>query len=446
MPKPTLPSSEQAEKGLLASFVYAPDKVFDSCSFRHVTPDWFLDSDRATFFTALGEMKKEGIFEHIKGFDSLPSVTQYCLDHEKKLGFHTSDLTHWVTSIFTFINTASNLAYYLDVLQRNVAQRQGILACKKAEVDIRSATSLSEVHHSLSAAFVEARELCAAPDTSSWRSEEIIAFLDEMEAAGKEEYVSNKWLFFLDSLDKETGGIEPGELVVIHGKTSTGKSLLSQHIVQHNVMQKGAKAAVYSAEMPHKQYLRRLTASLGEISLSSMRLGRFSKGELDRFGKTVLKIEASALWVFDMKRNRMTVDSIEASIRKIHKDKGLDIACIDYLQLLKIDAKRKRKDERSDEELQGISKSFKRLALELGIVVILLAQSGDKEMVHGCPQVESDADWVLGMVPDYEFQAGVKKVVGTKAVWVSKAREGQRGRSIPILMEGKFARISESTE
>jgi replicative DNA helicase len=320
----------------------------------------------------------------------------------------------------------------------------GVVEAEGKAQEFREALSAQEVYNVATASFSGVKEACEVRDkTDSHDKKMLLEFIDEMEAACSKTTQRKMWPFYIPSLDEDSGGIEPGELVVVHGRTSTGKSVTGQHIIVSNTFEGSARSAIFTAEMPHKQYLRRITASLGTISLSSMRRGLFTKEEFKNFIPTVNRIDAAPLWIYDLTRNKMTAESVESEIRKLKKDQNIDMVLIDYLQLIKPDSRSKRREERTDEEMQRISASFKRLAGELELVVILLAQSAGTGMVHGCPQVESDADWVLGMIPTFKMEGGVKMVSGTSGLWVSKAREGARGRKIPIRLLGQFAQIQE---
>lgn len=232
-----------------------------------------------------------------------------------------------------------------------------------------------------------------------------------------------------------------GELVVVHGPTSTGKSCLGRKFTQHAAFERNERAAVFSLEMMYDQCIRRYVADLGNISLQSMRRGIFTKQEFNSFSSVMSRISKAPLHIYDVRRNEMTVDSIEREIRKLKKNKGLDMVMIDYLQLIRMKRKGKGDEKRRDQELQSVSTNFKLLAQELDIMMILVAQANENGSCFDSSQVESDADWVMNLMPTYKMEGKIKRITGTDGIWLSKAREGERGRKIPMELVGKYARI-----
>lgn len=435
----SLPVSGDAEKGLLSSFLQSPIDISDLCSHQGVTEEWFHSSpDNRILFRVLGDMVKSQ-----EAVDFV-TATHFILAHPTEYPLLTPDLHVFITELFTFIPTATNASYYITIMRETHVRRMALVDCITAQKQLEQAHTTQEVFNITSNAFTKVLETCQEKENSSnWRKEEFISFINEMEEAATNQSRKDMIHFDIPQLDEASGGMERGELVVIHGLTSTGKSLFGSHIMACNVFQRGMKAQVFSAEMPHKQYLRRLTSNLGSISLTSMRTGKFTKNELSSFMSTVSKIESSPLWVLDVKRNKMTPETVAAAMRRQKKNQGVDIVIIDNLQNLQVRGT-KAKDLRPDEMWEAVAAGFKYLAMELDIVVILLAQSGEKGMVHGCPQVESYADWVLGMLPVYKMISGIKRVTGTDGIFISKGRECERGIKIPITMKGEYARISQS--
>jgi replicative DNA helicase len=236
--------------------------------------------------------------------------------------------------------------------------------------------------------------------------------------------------------------MEAGETYIIHGQTSTFKSVAAQSILQNNLLA-GKRGAIFSIEMNHRQMIKRLVASMGKISLKSMRTGRYDKGELDRFVQTTAQVKKLPLRIYDGKRNAMTGTSIVSEIRNLKRNFGLEMVVIDYAQLVSFG---KGGDERRCAELQSFSKELKRLSVELDIVTILVAQANKEGQVSDSPQVESDGDGVLNMIPIIETVNNQRKVAGVSHIFVQKFREGRRGWKFPVRTFGQYATIEESQE
>lgn len=434
-----LPQSLDAEKGVLGSILLSPDKVMAICLQQKLTPDWFHSPHHGQIFKSLLEMKEAG-----KPVD-LISLTQFLEDHKV---LDQCGGAACITELFTFVPTASNVAYYVEILREKHALRLAILECTKLAAGFYEATSVQEVYNATTGAFKGVQEICVVEESDKdWDQQELLAFMDKMQAAADGKGATGLMHFGLPMIDSETGGAQRGELVVIHGATSTGKSLTGKLLTQMAVFERGERAAVFSIEMMHEQCLRRYIADLGTIPLSAMRKGIFSKREMDSFSKTVSRISAAPLSIYDVKRNEMTQESIEREIRKVKKNKGLDVVMVDYLQLIRMKRKSfKENDKRRDQELQSVSTNLKLLAQELDLLMILVAQANEAGSCFDSSQVESDADWVFNMMPTYKQEGKIRRITGTNGLWISKAREGERGRKVPLEMIGSYARIQESQE
>lgn len=430
-----LPVSESSEKGLLGSLLLAPETVSEICQLRKVSEDWFHShTDYPVIFRGINEMVRLKL--------PVDFITATHFFEEKRKGFvlAAEQGDALITDLFTFVPTATNASYYIDILQETQARRMAIIACDISKRGLMQSHSLQEVFDITTKAFSEVHQLCEKEEAVDHDKDNLMAFIKEMEEC-QEGSTPNLLKFGFPSIDNATGGPARGEVILIHAPTSCFKSVTGQNIVEHNVFEHGKRAVIYSVEMLHKQYLRRITASRGSISLTAMRRGRFGQGEFNRFSNTVARIASAPISIYDVNRISMTPESIIASLRREKKNKGVDIALIDYLQLLQFS--KKKSDNRRDQDLQYFSSSLKQLAMELDMVIILIAQAGVTGAVFDATQVASDVDWEFAMIPEYSKEK-VPKILGVKGLFIKKAREGERGIMIPMTTEGQFARIRET--
>lgn len=449
MPRKTdsLPHSDQCEKGILGAYMANPDKVHDKCVFRGVTDKWFHEADNGRLFAALTEMREKGLFLNsaAKAVDRpcyLVPVTQYCFDNDKRLNFDHSDLAFWITEIWTqFSSTASNIDYYINLVQEKAAHRFGLVAAMNLVEQLKHPSSLQEVSDLLSGAFAEAKELCSVSEHRNWKKEEMMGFLEEMEGLCQRGEKPDVMPFFFPSIDEEVGGIKPGELCIVLGLSSTGKSLVAMRFALLNAVHHNRKAAVFTFEMPTRQYIKRATAALGKVSLLNMRDGRFKQHEFNLFMNAQIQIEKAPIDFYDVKRCTPTPKKIEAAIRRHKKNHGLDMVVIDHLNLVKFSSK---SESRRDQELSSFADDMKLLAQELDFAAIVLAQSNKEGQVFDSTQVESAADFSFALTPTYKKIGGISKVDGTDGIWINKMREGRRGWKINLKMTGEFATIEET--
>ena len=435
--RPSLPSNESAEKGILASIFHASRKVLELCAARQVNPEWFISEDHRTIYRAFLDMQSQG-----KPIDLL-STTEFLDSRKDELP--TNGVIHTLlTEIYCETNTGSNAPYYLDLIQKTYLKREGMLESQRNYDAIFECREIQEIHDIARGAYKKVLEGCQELDTSDYDKEAMMGFLDEMEdiATGKKQM--DLFPTGLPTIDRECGGLVRGELLLIRGRKGTGKSLLGQKILANNVFsERKAKAAIFTYEMPYNQYMRRLIAEQGNVSLKSMKFGQYNKGELDRFRKATSDVMQSNLRIYDVDRvKKRTPEMFFNLLRRQKKNEGLDIAMLDHLHLLKF--KDSKGSKRADEELHEFSSDFKAICLELKIVGILLAQENTEGGTFGGTQVETDVDTSLCLTAVTKVIAGIKRITGTDGAFCDKCREGDLlGRKIPLVMEGEFARIFE---
>lgn len=444
----SLPYSEIAEYGVLGSFIHCPDKVYEKCLFRGVASTWFHHPDHGKVFDALCFMHKEGMFldhakQHAEQIDYLQPVTQYLIDNASRIGLSTSNVQATLSDFYMFVPGATNIDHYIDILQEKSVLRSAVVESLNLQETLKKCLSIQEVTDALTGAFTATKSLCAVQEKKNWKKEEMMAFIDEMEALCTKSKEPDVMPFFLPSLDAHVGGIMKGEMCIIQGMTSSGKSLASGMIIARNAIEHNRKSAVFTFEMLTREYLKRTTALLGKISLASMRNGKFSQYEFNTFMSTHQRIQDAPIDFYDIKRCRPTPATIEASIRRHSKNHGLELVAIDHLNLIQFPGS---KLSRRDQDLTEFANNLKLLAQELDFAIILLAQSNKEGSVFDSQQVESACDYSLALTPTYETVNGVRKITGTDGLWVSKMRSGPRGWKLPLVMEGEFSSIYEPTE
>ncbi len=169
-------------------------------------------------------------------------------------------------------------------------------------------------------------------------------------------------------LDKATGGLHGGELILIAARPAMGKSSLAVNIAEHIAIKNGKTVAVFNLEMPKEQLVRRILCSQAMVDSKKMLAGDFTGDDWQRVCRVLDKIDASPLYIDDSAT--VTVSEIRAKCRRLKQTKGLSLIVIDYLQLMQSGSR----TESRQQEVAEISRSLKILAKELDVPVIALSQ------------------------------------------------------------------------
>ena len=263
---------------------------------------------------------------------------------------------------------------------------------------------------------------------------------------------------FVD-LDEQTLGLHRGELIVIAGRPSMGKTALAMNIVENICTRAGESksAGVFSLEMSKEALVLRMLCGRARVNQHKVR-----SGSLDDAGWRRLPIAGDAL-----KKARLYIDDsasltpldLRAKARRLKAQHGLDVVVVDYIQLMHSTSR----TENRQQEIALITRSLKSLAKELDIPVVALSQLSRAVEHRGYekrPQladlresgaIEQDADVVLllnrpefYLSPEERSLPKNQSVIGKAEVNIAKQRNGPTG-SKEMAFISEFARF-ESLE
>jgi replicative DNA helicase len=174
---------------------------------------------------------------------------------------------------------------------------------------------------------------------------------------------------FID-FDSKTGGLRGGDLLIIAGRPSMGKTTLAINIAEHAALKEGVRAsvAIFSLEMPADQLLTRMLSSVGSVHLGNIRSGKLSEDDWPRITGATKQLQDAKLFIDDTPA--LTPTELRARARRIKREHGLDLIVVDYLQLMSVPG---TKENRAT-EISEISRGLKALAKEIHCPVIALSQ------------------------------------------------------------------------
>ena len=166
-------------------------------------------------------------------------------------------------------------------------------------------------------------------------------------------------------IDDITGGLKPGEFVIVEARPSMGKTAFALNIAQS--ASRTSSVIIFSLEMETESLLNRMISSSCMIKMNDIQSGTLTDDQFVRIMKRTSELGKRNLYIDD----KITMLSdIKALCRKQKLQKGLDVIVIDYLQLIRTTMKANQREQ----EVSYISKELKSLAKELNITVIALSQ------------------------------------------------------------------------
>jgi replicative DNA helicase len=256
-------------------------------------------------------------------------------------------------------------------------------------------------------------------------------------------------------LDKLTSGLQNGDLIIIAGRPSMGKTALSMNIVEHVAIHNSTPVAVFSLEMPTEQLVIRMISSFGRIDSSKLRDGDMSEIDWNSFNHAVRAFEENTILIDETPS--ITPTEIRAKCRRLkRKYPDLGLIMVDYLQLMTVHGK----SENRVQEISEISRSLKALAKEINVPVIALSQlnrgveSRAKTGKGRIPQmadlresgsIEQDAD-IIGFIYRDEVYHDDSytnpEEVGKADLRIAKHRNGATG-NIKLAFVGQYSKFED---
>jgi len=234
-------------------------------------------------------------------------------------------------------------------------------------------------------------------------------------------------------LDQLTSGFQAGDLVVIAGRPSMGKTALALNIAQNASAASGTPSAIFSLEMSKEQLSLRMLSAEARIDSAKMRGGFLKESDLARINRAAGALYDLPIFIDDSPA--ISALEIRAKARRMKMEKGLGLIMVDYLQLMRGRASA----ERRELEISEISRSLKALAKELSIPVVALSQLNRKveERSNKRPvlsdlresgAIEQDADVIAFIYRDEVYnQDPDNPNRGVAEINVAKQRNGPIG-------------------
>lgn len=251
-------------------------------------------------------------------------------------------------------------------------------------------------------------------------------------------------------LNKQTQGLQRGDLIVVAGRPSMGKTSFAMNIAENFLLNEDVKGGVlvFSLEMPGESLTTRLLASHAKINQQNVRSASLSNEELKRFMDSSSKLRELPLYIDDS--SLLSPMELRARARRVSRQEehGLSLIVVDYLQLMQLPGS----TENRVNQISEISRSLKALAKELNVPVIALSQlnraveqrPNKRPMMadlRDSGAIEQDADLILFIYRDEVYNEDSEE--GNKAeIIIGKQRNGPIG-TIELSFLKEFTRFED---
>ena len=240
-----------------------------------------------------------------------------------------------------------------------------------------------------------------------------------------------------------TNGLHKGDLVIVAGRPSMGKTSFAMNIAEYAALERGTPVAVFSMEMSAEQLALRVLSSFGRIDQQNLRTGDMDDMEWAKLASASGLIREAPLFIDET--GALSPLELRSRARRIAAKNGLGLIVVDYIQLMQIPGSESRTNEISE-----ISRSLKALAKELEVPVIALSQlnRGVENRDNKRPRmadlresggIEQDADVIVFIYRDEVYNKETPDK-GQAEIIIGKQRNGPTG-TVKTAFLGQFTRF-----
>jgi replicative DNA helicase len=436
----TPPHSVEAEQGVLGSMLISPRDAIAECV-EKITEEYFYVPAHQIIYRELVDL-----WNAAQAID-LITFTQILRDRNL---LDVIGGPAFVTSLFTFVPTAANIEYYIEIVRDKYILRSIIAAA--TESVRRAYEEQDEVNNLLDE--VEQRIFAVGEDRFKGQilsmKDQVMEAIDAIEKLyerkGGITGISTGFIEF----DRMTSGLHPSEMIVIAARPSMGKTALAMNIVEHVAISQGLAVGVFSLEMSSQQLVQRLLCSRARVNLQKVRDGFLAERDFPSLTAAASKLADARIFIDDSAG--LSILELRAKARRLKAQQDIQLIVVDYLQLLRSTTRRAQDNRQL--EISEISAGLKGLAKELKIPVIVVAQLNrqPEQRLGGKPRlsdlresgsIEQDADLVGLLVrPEIyeEDEEARAEKAGEAEFIIAKQRNGPVGE-IPLTFLKEFTRF-----
>ncbi len=405
-----IPFDSIAEQGLLGCCILG---AYGDAVAAGVDESWFNELNNKTIWLLMGQLSEKGDFGETEVVMATRSIEELSPED--------------VTKAVDAAPTEDNLSYWIQPLREQKRRREYYNLA--ADVQQRVAKEELDVFvDEVETRLFDLRKL--KHDTNANTRVESFTRVQDMllEAHNGRGIMGLRTGY--DEMDKVLCGLRGGQLITIAARTSVGKTTLAMNISEYLVMTEKVPVAFFSLEMSEDELNTRMLSSYIGVNMQSFINHEYDEQQrmqvIDQAAKAIPTLNAAPLVINS--RTDITISQIRAEARRMVKNKGIKAVVVDYLQLVKPNGRGGNRVQ----DVGEISRGLKRMALELDVPVLALAQLNRAvENENRAPRladlresgsIEADSDVVMMIYCEDEMM----KIEGRKLcqIGVAKNRAG----------------------
>ncbi|MFV1985773.1 MAG: replicative DNA helicase [Gemmatimonadota bacterium] len=345
----------------------------------------------------------------------------------------------YLAQLVDAVPTAANVEYHCRILRDKAVLRRLIESATEIVQDAYQAAG-GEVEETLDRAEQRIFEIAQTQQRSGfvWIKEILWPAFERIEELQRNPGSVTGVPTGFPELDNMTAGFQPGDLIVLAGRPSMGKTALALNFAQHAAIEAEVPVAVFSLEMSKESLVQRLLCAEGRVDSSRLRRGSLQDDEYQRLATAAGLLNTAPVWIDDTPS--ISALEVRAKARRLTAEVDLGLIVVDYMQLMTGPSRA----ENRQQEISAISRGLKAVAKELGVPVLALSQlsrapeqrTGDHRPrlsdLRESGAIEQDADLVLFIFREevYKSREEVEQdptLAGRAELIIGKQRNGPTG-------------------
>jgi replicative DNA helicase len=361
---------------------------------------------------------------------------------------------NYLNEVLNSVTSAANVKFHIDIVMEKYLYRQMIFHCENIIANCYDETDKAEVV--MDAAENRIFNLAEHRRTSSFQplSEVLAATIEKLEQI----HQSNSDITGVSSgfadMDKLTAGFQNGDLIILAGRPSMGKTAFSLNLARNAALDHQIPVAFFSLEMAAMALAQRLLTVESLVDAQKLRTGKLPDNDWVKLGDGIGRLANAAIFIDDTPA--LSVMEMRSKARRLKSDHNVGLIIVDYLQLMESSTPSRSGDRQ--QEISQISRSLKALAKELNIPLIALSQlsravesrTDKRPMLSDLREsgaIEQDADVVFFVYrPEYykidKFPGTDLSTENMSELIIGKQRNGPTG-SIRLTFAKEYGRFMD---
>ena len=434
LPVRGMPESVEGEAAVLGSMILDP--VCIGQLVQMIESEVFYRPEHQTIFDSLVSL-----------YDKNSKIDLVLLRDELKRRNKLESVggVNYLVEIVESVPSAANVEYYAEIIREKAMLRE--LARASREILEEAYSESGDVAEKLDAA---ERKIFAVTEKKISGTvlplKSLISEVFENIESRKGIHITGLPTGYYE-LDEQLCGLQNGEMIIVAGRPSMGKTSFALNIAEHIGADNDIPVVIFSLEMSKHQLVERFLCSRAKIDSQLVRKGMLGTDQLEELTRTGSELYDKPIFVDDTPG--LTPLVIRAKCRRLKSQHDIGCVLIDYMQLMSLGGR----VESRQQEISTISRYLKSLARELDVPVVVLSQlnrspegrEGHRPRMSDLREsgsIEQDADVIMLLHREDYYHRGEPDYVesNTADIIIAKQRNGPTG-VVTLTFNGKFTRF-----